>query len=294
MDAFESVIAKIVRQGGMAVALGGMDSGKSTFIRMCATVALRFGKTVAYLDTDVGQTTVGPPTTVGLRYLKSEGDLEPDVLARADAMYFVGDTSPQGHLLPIVVGATKLADQARASGVDLVLVDTTGFIGGTVGQMLKLHKLEMLRPDIVVGFQRGGELEPILGAVRRSLPVAVESLPVPEGVRPRSFDERIAARQDRLKAIFEPPVHRWKVKPSVLIPQIPPDLDLSILDGLLVGMEDGNGTCLGLGILEFREATLRMISGVAEGAKALRLGTTRVTSEFLTVRVDLRDIFISE
>jgi polynucleotide 5'-hydroxyl-kinase GRC3/NOL9 len=294
MDAFETVIARIVEKGGMAVALGGIDSGKTTFCRMVATVALRIGRSVAYLDTDVGQSTVGPPTTVGLRYIATEADLATDELAKADAMYFVGDISPQGHLLPLVVGASKLADQARASGAEIILVDTTGLIGGTLGQVLKLHKMELLRPDFVVGFQRGGELEPILGAVRRTLPVDVESLPVPDGVHPTSFDERLASRQARLKAMFEPPVHRWKVKPSVLIPQIPPDLDLATLDGLLVGMEDGKGTCLGLGILEYREQTLRMISTVAEGAKALRLGSTRVTSEFLTTRVDLREIFISD
>lgn len=294
MDAFETLVARIVERGGMTVALGGMDSGKTTFCRMCAAVALRVGKSVAYLDTDVGQSTVGPPTTIGLRFLSSPDDLEPEALARADALYFVGDTSPQGHLLPQVVGAAKLALLARESGADLILVDTTGLIGGTLGQILKFHKLEALRPDVVVGFQRGEELEPILGIARRSLPVDVEALHIPEGIQPTSFDDRIANRQARLKAIFEPPVHRWKVKPAVFVPQIPPDIDFAMLDGIIVGMEDGKGTCLGLGILEFREGSLRMISTVAEGAKALRLGSTRVTSEFLTMRVDLREIFVSD
>ncbi len=294
MDALESVVGGIVEKGGMAVALGGMDSGKTTFCRMTAAVALRVGKSVAYLDTDVGQSTVGPPTSIGLRFLESEADLEPASLARSDALYFVGDTSPQGHLLPLVVGATRLADQARASGADLILVDTTGLIGGTLGQVLKFHKVEALRPDVVVGFQRGGELEPILGIIRRSLPVLVEALEVPPGVHATSFDDRIANRQTRLRECFEPPVHRWKVKPSVLVPQIPPDLDLAVLDGMLVGMDDGKGACLGLGILEYRESSLRMISSVAEGAKALRLGATRVTPEFLTSRVDLRDLFLTD
>src|SRR5438093_7737732 len=199
MDAFETVIARIVEKGGMAVALGGMDTGKTTFCRMCATVALRFGKSVAMLDTDVGQSTIGPPTTIGLRFIATEADLEPDALSRADAIYFVGDTTPKGHLLPQVVGTAKLAAQAREAGAELILVDTTGLIGGTLGQVLKFHKLEVLRPDIVVGFQRGGELEPILGIARRSLPVEVESLPVPDSVRPSSFDDLITARQTRLK-----------------------------------------------------------------------------------------------
>jgi polynucleotide 5'-kinase involved in rRNA processing len=294
MDAYESIIARVVERGGTAVALGGMDSGKSTFCKMVAAVAVRVGRTVAYVDTDIGQTTVGPPTTIGLKYVKEDADLAPDALARADSIYFVGNTSPQGHLLPLVVGAGKLADEARRAGAEVILVDTTGLIGGTLGQILKFHKLEALGPDWVVGFQRGEELEPILGIVRRTMPVEVECLPIPDGVRVTSVDERMSNRQAKLRSWFAAPVHRWKVKPSVFIPQIPPDVDLALLDGLLVGMEDGKGSCMGLGILEYREGSLRMISTVAEGAKALRLGSMRVTSDFDTSRVDLRELFVSD
>lgn len=294
MDTFESLVARIVERGGLVAALGGTDTGKTTFCKMCAKVALRIGKSVAFLDTDVGQSSVGPPTTIGLKFLQDESDLEPEALARADALYFVGATSPQGHLLPLVVGAARLAEQARTAGAELILCDTGGLIGGTLGQVLKFHKMEALRPDWIVGFQRGEELEPILGACRRALPAEVESLPVPSEIAYTSVDERTQRRQERLKEMFEPPMHRWKVKTSVFIPAIPPDVDLAQLDGLIVGMDDGKGSCLGLGILEFREGALRMVSSVAEGAKALRLGSVRVTSEFLTHRVDLREIFVSD
>ena len=294
MDAYDNMVARIVERGGMTVVIGGLDSGKSTFSSMCAAVAVRLGKTVAYLDTDVGQSTVGPPAAIGLKYISTVEDMEPENLARADALAFVGATSPQNHMLPMVVGATKLADQARASGAHLIIVDTTGFIGGTAGQVLKFYKIEALRPNRVVGFQRGGELDPILGAVKRALPPEVDTLPVDDAIEPTTVDERGARRQARLHAAFVPPVHRWKVKPSVLVPSIPPDVDLALLDGLLVGMEDGKGNCIGLGILEYREDGLRMISSLAEGATALRLGSVRVNPDFHTTNVDLRDIFISD
>ncbi|MCA1830417.1 MAG: polynucleotide 5'-hydroxyl-kinase [Actinobacteria bacterium] len=294
MDAYDTVVARIVERGGMALALGALDSGKTSFCTMCAAVAVRLGKTVAYIDTDIGQTTVGPPAAIGLKYIARPEDVEPDALARADTLAFVGSMSPQGHMLPMVVGAVKLADQARAEGVDLIMVDTTGFISGMSAEMLKFHKIEALAPDVVVGFQRGGELEPILGAVRRALPPEVESLPVAPSVIPRTVDDRSRRRQARLAAIFEPPVHRWKVKPSVLVPPVPPEIDLSLLDGLLVGMEDGKGNCVGLGILEWHEDGLRMISALAEGAKALRLGALRVGPDFQTTNVDLRNVFLSD
>lgn len=278
----------------MAVALGGMDSGKTTFLKMAAEVAVRVGRKVAYLDTDVGQTTIGPPATIGMKYLEHEDDLKPEALAIPDAMYFVGSVTPQGHLLPIVVGASKMAEQARAHGADIVLVDTTGLIGGTLGQILKYHKIEVLRPDIVVGFQRGEELEPILGAIRRAFSLSVETLPVPAEVKPTNADERITHRQERLRAAFEPVVHHWKVKMGIFIPNVPPDLDAALLDGMLVGLEDGTGHCVGLGILEYRDGHLLLRSTAEEGAKALRIGSTRVSSDYMTSRVDLRDLFVSD
>jgi polynucleotide 5'-hydroxyl-kinase GRC3/NOL9 len=294
MDLYDSIVARTVEHGGTVVVLGGLDSGKTSFCKMCAAVAVRLGKKVAYVDTDVGQSCVGPPTTIGLKHISSDEDLAPDQLARADSIYFVGSTSPKGHMLPMVIGAMKLVEQARSSGADLIVVDTTGFIHGTQGQVLKIHKVEALRPECVIGFQRGGELEPILGSIRRTLPPEVDALPVGEQVLNTSVEERALHRQAALKAAFEPPVHRWKVKASVIVPTIPPELDLAQLDGLLVGMEDGKGSCIGLGILEYREDSLRMISTQGEGAKALRLGSVRVTHDFATTNVDIRDIFISD
>jgi polynucleotide 5'-hydroxyl-kinase GRC3/NOL9 len=294
MDVYDSIVARTVERGGTAVVLGGLDSGKTSFCKMCAAVAVRLGRTVAYLDTDVGQSSVGPTTTIGLKFISTAEDLEPERLARADAIYFVGSTSPKGHMLPMVIGAMKLVEQARANGADLIVVDTTGFIHGTQGQVLKLHKVEALRPEAVIGFQRGGELEPILGNIRRTLPPEVDAMPVEDAVVPTSVEDRATHRQDGLRRFFEPPLNHWKVKPSVFVPSIPPELDLASLDRILVGLEDGKGNCIGLGILECREDGLRMISTEGEGAKALRLGSVRVAEDFGTMSVDLRDIFISD
>ena len=65
------------------------------------------------------------------------------------------------------------------------------------------------------------------------------------------------------------------------MPTIPFDLDPQRLDGLLVGLEDGKGMCLGMGILEYdaSEGILRMVSPVSEGATGLLLGSIRITTE---------------
>ena len=87
----------------------------------------RLGRTVAYLDADVGQKTVGPPATVGHEaHPRRPTTSTLDALAHADALGFVGSTSPQDHLLPLVGALARLRDRARAEGADLVVVDTSG------------------------------------------------------------------------------------------------------------------------------------------------------------------------
>ncbi|HEX9774633.1 MAG TPA: Clp1/GlmU family protein [Actinomycetota bacterium] len=290
MDLY-SAVARVAERGGMVMALGGLDTGKSTFCRMCAEVAVRLGRRVAYLDLDVARATVGPPATVGLKFVEQELDLEPATLSRADRLYFVGAVSAENHELPLVIGAMKLATEARAAGVHLIVVDTTGFIDGTRGQSLKLHKVEVLQPDTVVGFQRGGELDPILGAVRRTVSAEVIALPVDPKIKPSTPDERATQRQEALRAAFEGPVYNWSVKPSVIVPAVPPGMEPSNLDRILVGMEDGDGHCIGVGILEWRRDGLHMISRLDEGARGLRLGSLRVEPDFRISAVDLQDAF---
>jgi polynucleotide 5'-hydroxyl-kinase GRC3/NOL9 len=263
---------------------------------MVAAVAVRVGRTVAYLDTDIGQTTVGPPTTIGLKYVNSDADLTAEALARPDAIYFVGDTSPQGHLLPLVVGAGKLAEDARRSGADVILVDTTGLIGGTLGQILKFHKLENLRPDWVVGFQRGEELEPILGVIQRFFSVDVVSLGVHPSVVPTSVEQRAEMRDRAMRRYFERGLQRFRIRPTVFMPTLPPLFDLSALDRLLVGLADGEGGSTGIGYLEHSadDGVLRLISPVAQPPKALRLGSVRLEDNYRAKRVDLRNLFGTE
>jgi polynucleotide 5'-hydroxyl-kinase GRC3/NOL9 len=295
-DKHARLVEQVLDDPGTVVLLGSMDSGKTTFARALLAGAVERGIPATYLDTDVGRTTVGPPTCIGLKHVLEAKHLGDDELAKADALYFVGWVSAQFHLLPLVAGTAKLMDVARRAGAELVVVDTSSLISGVYGQILKYHKLEVTRADYVIGFERGEELEPLLGIARRFTPARVDAYPVHPEARPTTAWERAAARQARFAAYFSGPLHRWRVKPTVFLPSLPPDADLAALAGLLVGMEDGRGSCVGIGYLELAEDRgLRMISTVSEGARALRLGSTRITPDWAsTTRVDLRHLFGTE
>jgi polynucleotide 5'-kinase involved in rRNA processing len=296
LNEHDRLVDRAAREAHTVLFIGGLDAGKSTLARGVAAYALRLGRTVAYLDADIAQKTVGPPCTVGMKHVREPDDLTLDRLAHADTLGFVGSTSPQDHLLPTVGSLTRLRDRSRQEGADLIVVDTSGIVGGIWGQLVKYYKVDMLEPDLVVGLQRGEELEPILGVIQRFFGIDVVSLGVHPNVTPTSVEQRMEQRERMMARYFEAPLQRFRVKPTVFMPTLPPMFDLAQLDRLLVGLSDGFGGFTGIGYLEHvpSDGGLRLISPVAEPPKALRLGSVRLEKNFRAKRVDLRNLFGTE
>ena len=293
----QQVYEKLLAEPGVVMLLGGMDTGKTTFGVELLRRATEAGIPAALVDADVVQSTVGPPTTVGMKLCASLDSFTREALRPADALGFVGALVPKGHLLPLVTNTAKLVWRAQALGCRLVVVDTTSLVSGIYGQTVKFFKMDLIHPQVVVAFERGGELEPIVGIAQRFTPAEVIELPVSSAVEPRSVDERISYREEQFSAYFAMGTSRWKVRPTVFMPTLPPDFDLALLDALVVGMEDGNGVCVGIGVLEHdpAEDIVRMVSPVTEGVKGLRLGSVRIDVDGRSRGpVDLRHLLGSE
>jgi len=119
---------------------GATDRGKSTFCAYLAWYLLQAGQRPAYIDADVGQKDIGPPTTISLGYPRLDRPLQ---TLEPVAMYFVGTVSPVAHLLPMVVGTRNLLEQAAKP---FVIINTSGLVEG-VGEILKAYQIDSLHPD---------------------------------------------------------------------------------------------------------------------------------------------------
>jgi polynucleotide 5'-kinase involved in rRNA processing len=293
----EAVYERLLANPGVVLVVGAIDTGKTSFAIELVRRADLAGIPSAIVDADIVQSTVGPPTTVGLKLCTGMGQPTRESLRDADGLSFVGSLVPKGHLLPLVTGSAKLVDRAHATGCNLIVVDTTSLVSGLYGQTLKYFKMDLVEPDFVIGFERGGELEPVVGIAQRFTPAEVIELDVSPHVVSRSVEERMIFREQQLAAYFAQGTSRWRIKPTVFMPSLPPEFDYALLDGLVVGMEDGKGSCVGIGIIEHEsgEDILRMVSPVSEGVKGLRLGSLRIeTSGRSKGPVDLRQLFGSE
>ncbi|MEZ5174789.1 MAG: Clp1/GlmU family protein [Acidimicrobiia bacterium] len=273
---------------GVVLVIGDADTGKTSLAKLMIREAIQAGRSVAFIDADVAAATVGPPACVGLKFVSTVDDLSE--MHVPDALRFVGSIEPNGVVLPDVVAVASLVATARQSA-ELVIVDTSRVISGVVGQTLKYHLAEITEPSLVVAIQRGSELDPAIGMLRRFLSVRIAEVPPPSDVVPLSPTERVQARASAFHRELgdEPP--RWRVQTTVFAPTLPTGFDVSRLDSMLVGVQDEHGACLGLGVLEQRDGTVRVATRHGDAMRGLRLGSIRVDlGTFATTRVRLREL----
>ncbi len=287
---YASLRERILGERGVIMLIGGADTGKTTLSKFLCADGLSTGMTVAYVDADIASATVGPPACVGLRWIERPEDMEQ--LSVADELRFVGSTEPSGVVLPHVVATAGLVDLAR-SKADLVVVDTTSSASGVVGQTLKYHLVELCDPALVIAMQRGREMEPTVGMLQRFLGARIaRSLPH-EGLAPLGPIEQRSRRIAAFRAALPAPLPRWRAQTGVFAPTLPEEFDLNRLHEMLVGVQDGEGRCMGLGVLEHVDGHLLVATHHGEAMKGLRLGSLKLNLDsYDTARVRLRQLIL--
>lgn len=192
--AWQRSVKRILSEGWRRIlVVGATDSGKSSYCKFLVNALLCAGRTVSFVDADVGQKDVGPPTTVALADLDAPADLPH---AACHAMYFVGHINPFVHFLPLVLGTRQMVEAAKG---EFVVIDTTGLIQGR-GRMLKGFQIESLRPDVLICLERGDELAPIRHAARHCNTLSLR--PSRLAVR-KSPQARRRAREEAFQAHFQ-------------------------------------------------------------------------------------------
>ena len=219
--------------------IGGPGTGKSHLARYLAENVRRTRGRVGLISADPGQPSLGVPTCAALA-------LEPP-WKTPEAMWFVGDVSPRGHLLQTVVGTARLAARARDGGAATAVIDPSGLAQGALGSLLKYHKAVAAGVDEVVAIQLDAELEPLLALLSGPCRAIHRLAPVAEATD-RSRDERRAYREARFRAHLTGGRTHSFARDRLI------DVDWSLgsepAAGTVVGLIDRAGFCLGIGLLE--------------------------------------------
>lgn len=174
--------------------IGASDTGKTTLIMSLATLfSKRFS--TAIVDLDMGQSHIGPPTTVG--WGKVDGPIKDWSMIDIKDFYFTGTVTPIGSLVPAITGAKVITEKALGSA-DKVIIDTTGLISEPAGRVLKHFKIDVIRPDVIIAIEASGELAHILDPFRFNRKPLILKIPVPPEVKVKTQIKRAEYRFQKM------------------------------------------------------------------------------------------------
>ena len=201
---WENLARKVLHPQQIVLVIGTTDVGKSTFCRFLIERGVTSGLRVGFVDADVGQSQIGPPTTIGLKVFAtndSTDNLE-EIGREPNALYFVGWTAPERHLLQCVAGTRLMVDAALKMGADFIVVDTTGYIEGDAAVVLKQHKIELAKPTHLICIHRSRELEAIVAPFQGDNTIQTHRLLPHRSVRSKSDDFRRKYRESSFARYF--------------------------------------------------------------------------------------------
>ena len=282
-----AILDTLEEEKGIAILLGATDTGKSTLAKYLIFNLCKRGLKVALVDADIGQSFLGPPTTIGFSVFKSDPGWE--LLLSPPEIFFVGSTTPEGSFPIHLKGIKRMVDKALSSIADVIIVDTTGFILGEAGKELKRKKIDLLFPRFIIALQKTNEIEHVLDLYKENPLYKILRLPLSEQVRPKSMEERKINRTNKFQDYFkhaviqELAIENVQIEGEVLDPNgdiLPLDWALKI-NGLLIGLKDSNDETLALGVIRNyikERKVLRVFTPLSEiqGVKMIQLSSQKV------------------
>lgn len=280
---------------GRLLLLGAADTGKTTLLNALAD-RLAQTQPVALVDADIGQSHIGPPTTIGWTVReKSVGWAVPTIpidreetvgtahpTEEARGIAFVGDVTPVGHLLQLTAALVLCVEQAEQAA-DMVLIDTPGLVTGGAACALWWTVQRLLRPRRIIAIQRENELEEVLRGLQTGVS-SIELVKVPAGLRRKSPEarqqhrRRLFDRYFRNAAAYTLDLDRLALRETQRV-----TADNSI--GRVISLADRTGRDIAIGVIErWRQkkarTTIRAPRLDIRRVRCLTIGAVRVDTPF--------------
>ena len=280
-----AILEPLEKEKGISILLGATDTGKSTLAKFLIFNLCKRGLKVALVDADIGQSFLGPPTTIGFSVFKSDPGWE--LLLSPPEIFFVGSTTPEGSFPIHLKGIKRMVDKALSSIADVIIVDTTGFILGEAGKELKRRKIDLLSPRFLIALQKSDEIEPLLQLYEGNPFHKILRLPLSDQAKPKSLEERRINRTNKFQEYFkhatiqESPIENIQIEGEVLDPNgdiLPLEWALKI-NGLLIGLKDSTEETLALGLIRNYLAEKKVVRILTPLTDIQRVKTIQLSSQ---------------
>ena len=240
----QQLFSRGLMQKGICLVLGAADTGKTSLVAALAKLAAS-DQPVGVIDADIGQSHIGPPTTVGWAVVDS-----PDVNFSdlpAGGISFVGDVTPVGHLLQLTAAIAQCVRQVSETA-RLMIIDTPGLISGPAAAALWWAVQRILQPELILAVQRSDELGGILAGLR-FFDLKLELVESAPQIPLKSREHRRGYRQSRFCKYFQDSC-LYSVELSKVAVQLARNLSCGDLVHRVVALRDAGGQDMAIGLVE--------------------------------------------
>lgn len=200
---------------------------------------------VALVDADVGQSHIGPPTTVGWTLIDSE--TAADTVYPARSIAFVGDITPVGHLLQLTAALALCVEQA-AQAAEVILIDTPGLVTGGAACALWWTVQRLIRPERIIAIQRENELDEVLRGLHRGVS-GIEVTKAPPTLRRKPPEVRQEHRRRLFDDYFKDAA-TYTLDFNTLAVRTTCGMTAENAVGRLAGLADATGQDIAVGVIE--------------------------------------------
>jgi len=231
--------------------IGNVDTGKTTLLKEIARKFIFYSIPVTIIDCDIGQSFIGPPTTISLIKLKKNVY---NFFPFPDRFYFTGAISPSSNIIGFLTGIEKIEEVCKKEKNEKILIDTTGYIKDKIAREIKIHKIEVFSPDLVLLLEKKDELFFVRNFLRYSK-IKFLTIKIPENFPVKTITEREENRSEKFRRYFRI-TDKIKINInniSIKKINLHEEISLNNPDGLLISLRDRNLNDRVLGVISKKE-----------------------------------------
>ncbi|MFW6130151.1 MAG: Clp1/GlmU family protein [Atribacterota bacterium] len=279
----QELIERILDTKGIIMIIGQSDTGKTYLAKYLLKKSVEKGIVTGFVDSDIGQSTIGPPATIGMKIIKNRF---PENIEKTKPQYmrFVGSTSPVGHLLQTLTGVKKMVDQASKSKTELIVVDTTGLVKGGIGRELKYNKIELISPNYLIALEKKKELEHIIKLFKYKKNLMMYRTKPSEKVEIKNNKNREKNRENKFKSYFKNSNTKYLGLNSYGVHGNTIRMEKNKLKNILIALCDSSQNVVDLGIIKKyfkRENKLKVYTPLKslKKVRSIQFGSIAISTE---------------
>lgn len=280
---WDEVVQKILglakNQNMVVMVVGGTDVGKTSFTIFLINKAIKESLRVNVVDADIGQSDVGPPTTIGV--LEPKNYVYDFFCETPNQIVFIGSTTPSNVQTKMVEKTSSLCLSSKQK-FKLTVLNTDGWINGEEAQNYKVNMAKNSGVDVAIVFQPSNGPIGLVDKLKENSLNVLEIDPSPL-VKKRSREERRKLRWQSYQKYMRNSTVRTIPMEKVKILGLENDWKKDLVTGLY----DSNMNFLGLGILKDVNLTrkiIRVLTPVRVRIGKIEVGQTVVEIDLKTVK----------